>query len=472
MKLWLVLLAFVHCGLAIGLYDEIDDSRIWRRGGPSVSKGPDKECIRDILVIWDNSQSVGIGNFMDNVRPFLRDLIDDPKLNVGNEGTHIGFITFASDDKTRELLKIGSKTSKSDLKTWLNGLDYRKDLMGPFTYTGKAFKLASDEFHLKNPLNHRADIQDVVLLFTDGEPRARKKAWIREQYAMANRYSAELMGNGIYITALAVGREAKKPEFKRNIDKWSNHMFIAAFKDLDKVLDKIVKKSCGIKPLACSCDGKVSTEQYTKPGENSISLRWKEPQLKCDKPVDQRKTVHPADTRNPQRFGVGTHEITYRFTYTDSTGKTVSQDCFFEVKVGACECPSSQTVSARVKIGETKASVSWSEPVPTCPRVTASPSNPRRAGGQFPVGEFTRTYKYTHTTEFQSFEIQCDVNIAVTGDYCGTTAYDPATHICCCGKPHMKKSGYKCCGTNYYNPGSLICCQDTSLVVVGGHCPF
>ena len=95
-------------------------------------------------MIWDNSQSVGIGNFLDNVRPFLKDLIDDPKLNVGKDGSHIGFITFASDKKTHELLKIGSKTNKKDLETWLEGLDYTRDLMGPFTYTGKAFKLASD----------------------------------------------------------------------------------------------------------------------------------------------------------------------------------------------------------------------------------------------------------------------------------------------------------------------------------------
>ena len=80
----------------------------------------------------------------------------------------------------------------------------------------------------------------------------------------------------------------------------------------------------------------------------------------------------------------------------------------------ACKCPSAQRVSAKVKIGKTKASVTWLEPVPTCP-ATPSPSNPRCAGGQFPVGKFTRTYKYTHSTKFQSFEIRCDVNIVVTG---------------------------------------------------------
>lgn len=101
---------------------------------------------------------------------------------------------------------------------------------------------------MTNPLNHRKDIDDVVLLFTDGEPRARKRKWIREQYEMAGKYSAELMARNVSIVALAVGEEAKKPEFKKNIASWSTYMFTSGFKDLNKVLDKIIKKSCGIKP--------------------------------------------------------------------------------------------------------------------------------------------------------------------------------------------------------------------------------
>ena len=70
-------------------------------------------------MIWDNSQSVDIRNFKNSVRPFLKKLVASPQLNVGEDGTRIGFITFASDDKTRHLLKIGSKMDQEDLESWL-----------------------------------------------------------------------------------------------------------------------------------------------------------------------------------------------------------------------------------------------------------------------------------------------------------------------------------------------------------------
>ncbi|XP_028411875.1 uncharacterized protein LOC114534612 [Dendronephthya gigantea] len=469
---WLFLLTlFFQKGWASSLSDELEDSRLWRRGSPSVFTAPREECTRDMLVIWDNSQSVGIGNFLDNVRPFLKKLVADPKLDVGKDGTHIGFITFASEEKTRRLLKIGSIMEQEDLQSWLDGLNYVEDLMGPYTYTGLAFKLASDEYHSRNPLNHRTEIDDVILLFTDGEPRARTNALIKEQYEMADEYSASLMARNVSIIALAVGKEAEKPEFRKNIKSWSNHMFTSAFDKLDDVLAKIVDESCGVKPLQCACDGEISTEQYTKPGENTIFLSWLEPELKCDKSVEPDMTVDPSNTQNPQEFGIGEHKIKYTFAYKDSDKKWASQDCLFTVNVGACECPSTQTIRAQVKLGETKATVNWLEPEPSCP-ARGNGNNPSTTSGDFPVGKHKLVYDYKHSTEFQTFYMQCVVNIIVTGDYCGTTAYDPGTYICCCGKAYPKKSGHRCCGTKYYDTASMVCCQDESLVSVEGHCPF
>ena len=94
--------------------------------------------------MWDNSPSINETNFNDRVRPFLKRLIAKQKLNVGKDGTHIGFITFASAEKTRVLLKVGSKTNKEDLQSWLDGLNYTRDLVDRNTFTGDAFKLASE----------------------------------------------------------------------------------------------------------------------------------------------------------------------------------------------------------------------------------------------------------------------------------------------------------------------------------------
>jgi hypothetical protein len=102
------------------------------------------ECRKDILVIWDNSQSIGLGSFKDKVVPFLENLIKSPKLNVGEQGTQFGFITFSSKERTKTLLNIGEKKNAKELEAWLNSLDYKLNLMGPRTYTGKAFKIANE----------------------------------------------------------------------------------------------------------------------------------------------------------------------------------------------------------------------------------------------------------------------------------------------------------------------------------------
>ena len=100
--------------------------------------------MKDILVLWDNSNSIGTDGFKEKVVPFLKKFIKSPELQVGKHDTNIGFITFSSEAHTKPLLKIGSKTEPDELETWLDGLDYIKRLSGESTYMGKAFKLAND----------------------------------------------------------------------------------------------------------------------------------------------------------------------------------------------------------------------------------------------------------------------------------------------------------------------------------------
>ena len=94
-------------------------------------------------MLWDNSQSVGIGPFTDKVVPFLKQLIKNPQLNVGKDGTHLGFVTFSTEVKTRMLLDVGQIQDPDKLANWVDGLDYMKDLLGDGTRTGLGFKITS-----------------------------------------------------------------------------------------------------------------------------------------------------------------------------------------------------------------------------------------------------------------------------------------------------------------------------------------
>ena len=464
----ILLTLVVNNNLAFELYGDTDDFHLWRRGGPSV-RTDDKDCKKDILVIWDNSQSVGQGPFKDNVVPFLVNLVKSPKLNVGKEGAQFGFITFSSDERTKTLLKIGEKTSPDDLETWLKSLKY-PDLMGDRTYTGKALKLANETFSLKSPLNHRPGIADVILLFTDGEPRARTRTLIAEQERLAENCSKSLKDDkDVKIIGLAVGSAEK---FLHFIEKWSSEgsVFQAKITELNNVLSELVADTCE-NAGECTCTKPISPFiVYAGPGQQSATVSWPMPDAeKEDGAACERGSVVPPGAVSGGRYSLGKHIINYSFS-NGAANPTIA-NCLVEFTVVPCNCPATQTVTGKVKDGDKTIEVNWQEPEPTCP-TTASPDNPK-ISESFSVGKYTRTYKYTYSQPGRhSFQLECHVNIVIRGELCGNTAFDLAAKVCCCGKIYTKKLGYKCCGVKYHNTLTKECCNDQRAIVMPhGNCP-
>ena len=94
-------------------------------------------------ILWDNSWSVGRASFQDKVRPFLKNLINSPQVNVGPEGTHIGILTFSTQARTRVLLELGELQSPAALNDYLDSLKYDQ-ISGDGTRTGMALKIADE----------------------------------------------------------------------------------------------------------------------------------------------------------------------------------------------------------------------------------------------------------------------------------------------------------------------------------------
>ena len=61
-----------------------------------------------------------------------------------------------------------------------------------------------------------------------------------------------------------------------------------------------------------------------------------------------------------------------------------------------------------------KSFVSWTKPEPNCPN-TPDLSNPQFTSGRYPVGRHTVTYMYTIGYGFNKHDIECRVNIHVSG---------------------------------------------------------
>ncbi len=93
----------------------------------------------------------------------------------------------------------------------------------------------------RSPFNHRGNVDDVILLFTDGNPNPEDK-----QTRKANKYSKILKNRNITITGLAAGVPDEVEKFKHNIKKWATSpqlVFEAELSQLDTVISNKTSES-------------------------------------------------------------------------------------------------------------------------------------------------------------------------------------------------------------------------------------
>ncbi|XP_028414251.1 uncharacterized protein LOC114537309 [Dendronephthya gigantea] len=358
-------------------------------------------CKKDIPVLWDISNYVNSA-YIDVVKEFLKKFIKSEKLRVEEQGTHLGFASFSSDNRTRELLEVGEIKNKTLLMQWLDRNDFENN---PSVNT--AFKsMAKNLFNDTSPKNFRPDVKDVILLLTSSGHESSEN-----QTKLVDEYTTILSKKNFTIVRLAVGNEFKK--LKLYINGWSSpeRIFELKLDELNKVVNETVDASCTLHG-GCECRDGVNYEftAYAKPNEIKGLVHWSVPEVTCSD--YERGQVHPPDVRSPANFSLGKHVITYPYSYKRNN-KTIEFKCFVNFTVIACDCPCTQTVNSEVEEGQDKKIlVSWTEPKPRCP-ATPNPANPKLIG-LFSIGNYTLYYNYTYSDKYGTFGIQCHVRIAVT----------------------------------------------------------
>ena len=103
-------------------------------------------------------------------------------------------------------------------------------------------------FSRENPSNNRPDVDDVVVIITDGAPRGR-----RNTLQMTKQNANELKEKGVLVVAAAVG--PKRENFKHILQELATspkYVLKADFKDMDGILANLVASSC-IKPGKIIC---------------------------------------------------------------------------------------------------------------------------------------------------------------------------------------------------------------------------
>ena len=99
-------------------------------------------CKKDILILLDTSYSIGQATFDTQVKPFLIDLVNSPKLNVAPDGTRLALIIFSNAKNTRKMFDFGKLNTIKDYEDFFVKLNYKK-VSGDYTFTGTGLVLAN-----------------------------------------------------------------------------------------------------------------------------------------------------------------------------------------------------------------------------------------------------------------------------------------------------------------------------------------
>ena len=98
---------------------------------PNVAK-----CKKDLVLLVDTSNSIGMHDFNHNLKKFLKNLVTDSRLNVGPGGTEIGLTLFSSRKRTMVKLRIGQITDSQQLWNYIDCLQWMQ-VSGGYTRTDR-----------------------------------------------------------------------------------------------------------------------------------------------------------------------------------------------------------------------------------------------------------------------------------------------------------------------------------------------
>ena len=81
---------------------------------------------------------MGEGRFDDKVKPFLKEFLQNSKLDVGPDGTNIGFLMFSGDKQTKVVRNMTDDQNVETILPWLTSLRFYDVSSEEGTRTGKA----------------------------------------------------------------------------------------------------------------------------------------------------------------------------------------------------------------------------------------------------------------------------------------------------------------------------------------------
>ncbi|XP_028411985.1 tyrosine-protein kinase receptor Tie-1-like [Dendronephthya gigantea] len=248
------------------------------------TKATPSKCIKDVLIIVDASALREYRNYI-LCTVFLRALVDNLQLNVSPEGSHISLMTFGYQRifqytrisismKSRNKTELKSKIFMFYTPTWIDNSVKRTDV---------ALLKANEIFKRNNPLNHREDKDDVIILLTDGPPTTRSGKG-EQPHDIAIAEAKKLRDKGIVIVGIAAGnrqQQVRTLPFLKNVST-AGQTLPSTFLNLILLDDRIVHAFCPRPPPGPSEPRNLSVVVHGR----SLTLSWLKPEIAADNIID------------------------------------------------------------------------------------------------------------------------------------------------------------------------------------------
>ena len=163
----------------------------------------------DIVFVLDASGSVGSANFV-TMKNFMKNVISN--FNIGDDGTRIGIIRYASSASI--ILSLGSINNTNGLNTFIDNIVYT----GGGTATHSALNLLSIAF---NTSRTDQGIPRVAIVFTDGQ----------SNYPTLTAQAAQSVhaSTGIIVYSFGIGSGVNTNELNTIASSPSNVFLISSF---------------------------------------------------------------------------------------------------------------------------------------------------------------------------------------------------------------------------------------------------
>lgn len=200
----------------------------------------------DLMFVLDASGSVTAYHFFNTVIPFVKGVVKQFDIGLGNTQSRVAVSTYSSDAVLN--FQFGAHSTVAEALAAIDGITYP----GGWTKTAEALGLVRDQMVPQL----RANTSSVLILITDG---------VSQDSNDIPQVAKEIQDQGTQIYSLGVGTGIDYQELALSASQPSEeHVFEATFANLGSFATQISQKACGLSTVPKHVPVNALKRQYAE----------------------------------------------------------------------------------------------------------------------------------------------------------------------------------------------------------------